>query len=299
MFISTVNNKDQLPALGKDRHTIICFTASRQQLSHSTDVGGTAYIQGAGDDSENWGSGLTPELFWRFREELLACPEEYLEALIWDVVGRSAVSTGLVPAGQGYIRPVSNIAIASLPIDEGILSTYDGAVLLGKSLPENLIRFAKEHTMTLCSTIDTSLQENLPFAILPLESHYPRAPHLLSFPAFPGKPGSRLLSRLLPYIVNFITHLSSTSINKDPPQLLFACDTGADFSVAAALVVLCLFYDDERRWVGKPAKDGGMVDKVLVKRRLLWIMEENERMMPSRASMTRVHGFLMGKPEEG
>ena len=69
--------------------------------------------------------------------------------------------------------------------------------------------------------------------------------------------------------------------------------------MAVTLVVLCLFYDDERRWIGKPLKDGGMVDKMLVKRRLMWVMEEDERLMPSRASMTRVHGFLMGKPEKG
>jgi hypothetical protein len=29
------------------------------------------YIQGAGDDDENWCQGLTSELFWRHREEIL------------------------------------------------------------------------------------------------------------------------------------------------------------------------------------------------------------------------------------
>ena len=45
--------------------------------------------------------------------------------------------------------------------------------------------------------------------------------------------------------------------------------------------------------MGGKAMNEGKVDKTMVKRRLLWITEEEDRAIPSRATMTRVHGYLI------
>src|SRR6266487_750297 len=46
----------------EDFHPIICCTVSRRVSGGEISEGG--YIQGAGDDTENWAHGLTPSIFW-------------------------------------------------------------------------------------------------------------------------------------------------------------------------------------------------------------------------------------------
>lgn len=58
-----------------------------------------------------------------------------------------------------------------------------------------------------------------------------------------GKLGSRALRMELPRIPLFI---SSLTFRNQTPKILFACSTGRDLAVGAALVVLCLFFDNDR-----------------------------------------------------
>lgn len=55
---------------------LLCVSASRL-VAEGGDVAsahaGWAYVQGAGDDAETWSCGLTPALFWRHADALLAC----------------------------------------------------------------------------------------------------------------------------------------------------------------------------------------------------------------------------------
>jgi len=50
------------PELSTEYNTIVCCTASRQ--AEGDERSASSYIQGAGDDSENWALGLTPQCFW-------------------------------------------------------------------------------------------------------------------------------------------------------------------------------------------------------------------------------------------
>ena len=66
------------------------------------------YIQGAGDDEENWSRGLTPGLFWANYEELLVLQDEAgLRARIDELVasgGGAAVNPTAAEAGAGVER---------------------------------------------------------------------------------------------------------------------------------------------------------------------------------------------------
>ncbi len=48
------------------------------------------YVQGAGDDHENWARGLTPDVFWKHRAELLACEKDELEGFVDKIVADEA-----------------------------------------------------------------------------------------------------------------------------------------------------------------------------------------------------------------
>jgi tRNA A64-2'-O-ribosylphosphate transferase len=60
----------------EDYHPVICCTVSRRVAGGELSEGG--YIQGAGDDTENWAHGLSPPVFWANREVLLSTPEAEL-----------------------------------------------------------------------------------------------------------------------------------------------------------------------------------------------------------------------------
>jgi len=62
---------------------IICISVSREQLDDDR-----FYIQGAADDEENWSLGLTPDLFWIFKDFLLESESE-TESRVLEIVKRS------------------------------------------------------------------------------------------------------------------------------------------------------------------------------------------------------------------
>ncbi|KAK5630956.1 hypothetical protein RRF57_006671 [Xylaria bambusicola] len=67
-----------------DFHPVICCTSSRRVPGGEMSEGG--YIQGAGDDTENWALGLTAPLFWNNASTLLATLESDLPDLVRSLV---------------------------------------------------------------------------------------------------------------------------------------------------------------------------------------------------------------------
>jgi len=67
------------PAFDDDTqfYPIICLSASKVvQDGLDRREAGYTYVQGAGDDHESWSLGLTPSLFWRFKDEILNLPQD-------------------------------------------------------------------------------------------------------------------------------------------------------------------------------------------------------------------------------
>ncbi len=204
---SSMSTHDIIPST--NYHPIICCTASRRVLGAEMTEDG--YIQGAGDDSEGWSNGLTPTLFWRHSEQLLAAVEDDIPDLI----------EGLIATDQNHNATESNaVKIGSTRLYIGTLPSaeqaeqYDGIITCSNTLPSDPNQETKDN----------------------------RGMRTLDLPCGDGKLGSRALRSQLPRIPPFIASLPTSS---SPPKILFACPTGRDLSVGVALAVLCLFFDDD------------------------------------------------------
>lgn len=206
---STTSTHESNPST--NYHNIICCTASRRVFGAEMTEDG--YIQGAGDDSEGWSNGLTPSLFWKHREILLAANQEEILDLIQDLITTDqysgAADSDPVKIGPTrlYIGTSSNARQAE---------QYDGIIVCGGNVPINPDHDIKDATKKV----------------------------ILHLPCGDGKLGSRALRSQFPRIPPFITSLSAYDLS---PKILFMCPTGKDLSVGVLLVVLCLFFDDNCR----------------------------------------------------
>ena len=82
--------KETLEALREEWNVVVCCTASARRVEGA---GEGWYVQGAGDDTENWARGLTATGFWRNRGVLMDAVkdgggEEAVERVVGEVVGR-------------------------------------------------------------------------------------------------------------------------------------------------------------------------------------------------------------------
>lgn len=80
-------------------------------------------------------------------------------------------------------------------------------------------------------------------------------------------------------------------------KVLVVCSSGNEVAPAVALVVLCLYYDDEGRFRRlSTAEERAGVDKAYIRRRLAWISASRAEANPARAALNAVNSFLMERP---
>jgi tRNA A64-2'-O-ribosylphosphate transferase len=195
---------------------LVCCTASRQESEGL----GDGYIQGAGDDSEGWAQGLTPEIFWRNRTFLLSAAlkdNEDVPTLLRKLELDRAVSdsssnvVAVYPPNAGlpiYLCALDDLSDSSVEDLDGIITCDERAT---SSSPEQSKEASnlRRRLWLQCTT---------------------------------GKHGSRSLRNELPRLEAFIKELATYG---KQPRLLFACKTGKDLSVGMALTALCLYFDDD------------------------------------------------------
>ncbi|EDN91120.1 hypothetical protein SS1G_00523 [Sclerotinia sclerotiorum 1980 UF-70] len=201
----------------EDFHPVICCTVSRRVAGGEVSEGG--YIQGAGDDTENWAHGLTPNIFWTNQQQLLETSEEDLPELIETLINHSSSS------------------------------------LLGSN---NKLRLVKPTSCLSISTIDTvsSLENNTSTCIivlLPKITHkdtWYTSPSRMDIGLGSKKVGSKNLRAALKDITSFIIpnlkKLENSQESSTPhQQIIIACESGQDLSIGVALALLCLYFNDD------------------------------------------------------
>jgi tRNA A64-2'-O-ribosylphosphate transferase len=244
----------------EDFHPVVLCTVSRRV--EGGEVSGGEYIQGAGDDTENWAHGLTPAVFWSNQQILLSTPEYDLPDLIETLLQRSAETRTGNSDSVRCVRPTSCLFISILP------AAQESKVDEGTRVIALLPKVTDESTW---KTSKTRLDVGL-------------GPH---------KVGSRNLRLALPTIVEFA---SSVLYQDGKPQtkrhLIIACETGKDLSIAVALALLCLFFDDEGGLLSE-RRAKSSIDKVFIRHRLGWISTSMPDANPNRASLQSVNSFLM------
>jgi tRNA A64-2'-O-ribosylphosphate transferase len=92
------------------KNLIVCCSASRRVRGAEGDGGD--YIQGAADDSESWAKGLTAEVFWKYKDELMDAGEEELPDLIDKLVGEEKDGSSRTQDAV-LIKPTTNLFLGA------------------------------------------------------------------------------------------------------------------------------------------------------------------------------------------
>ena len=285
---------------------VICCTSSRR-ITDGEMSGHSGYVQGAGDDTENWALGLTPRLFWDNAEQLLSAPEADLPELI-----RSLVASASSNTTNQQSHPMKTTTITTTT------TTINGTDPVADALPSSV----------------TQLTPFLHVSPLPLPQHLPGrdpggAPQtwctitILSAPAPPEtwpqspthmevglgarhKAASRALRTALPRICEFAYRSLLLGPQPQPqpqapyhPRVLVADESGGrDLAAGVALALLCWCFDDDdgRRVRGaEPSSraERPVFTKDVVRARLGRIMTAMPDANPNRATLQSVNSFLM------
>ncbi|QSZ35585.1 hypothetical protein DSL72_008455 [Monilinia vaccinii-corymbosi] len=247
----------------EDFHPVICCTVSRRVSGGEVSEGG--YIQGAGDDTENWAHGLTPKIFWANQEILLETGEDDLPELIDMLISQSSSSLGSND-NLRLVKPTSCLSISTMDAVPSIgnsVGTYT-IVILPKVTP-------KDTWQTSPSRIDVGLGSK--------------------------KVGSKNLRAALEDISEFLTkklnELTLKGASSEQVQIIVACESGQDLSVGVALALLCLHFDDHGALKLATGEDHPSINKDFIRQRLTWISTSMPDANPSRATLQSVNSFLM------
>lgn len=269
------DNEDNQNAIFEDFRPVICCTASRRVIGSEVDEGG--YIQGAGDDTENWALGLTPDVFWANATELLLSPEAELPDLIVRLVEEAKVKR---QAGEGNQTALLRKQLTPYISVRPLSTSHD------LSTPP-----VKQEDECLILLTDASPT--------PKESWIQSATHI-RVDLGKHKTASRNLRLALPEICSFAAQFlqkyhsasdSSANRNSQLPQIVIACDSGKDLSVGVALALSCYLFDEQGNF--RVPDENASFTKTLVKIRLGTIMTVYPEANPSRTTLQSVNSFLM------
>ncbi|OTB07862.1 hypothetical protein M426DRAFT_53022 [Hypoxylon sp. CI-4A] len=239
----------------EDFHPVICCTSSRRVLGGEMSEGG--YIQGAGDDTENWALGLTPPVFWRHADTLLSTPEPDLPDLVRSLVAE-------------------NVATIDTPGPKQVA-------------PCLFVRPLSQTTPPSPSTCTISIHSKTTDP-----SSWVKSPLLMEVGLGKAKLASRNLRLALPNISDFVQRYLERKPETDSErkQIWIACETGKDISIGVALALLCQHFDAQGNYgSGLPPPNHNKSD---IRVKLSRIMTNFPEANPSRATLQSVNSFLMG-----
>ncbi|KAH8733730.1 tRNA A64-2'-O-ribosylphosphate transferase [Ilyonectria robusta] len=237
-----------------DYRPVICCTASRRVVGSEMDEAG--YVQGAGDDTENWACGLTPTVFWEHLEDLLTASEADLPDLIARLVSEKEPGK----KDEGPRKELTrHISVCPLPLA------------------------ADPGTPTECRialTPDTTSKES-----------WIKSPTYMQIGLGKSKLASRNMRSALPEICAFAAKFLARTPEDSQRRIVIACESGKDLSVGTALAISCYLFDEKGNF-RQPETDTSFT-KTLVKSRLGSIMTAYPEANPSRSTLQSVNSFLM------
>ncbi|KAJ7198566.1 initiator tRNA phosphoribosyl transferase, partial [Mycena pura] len=247
---------------------VICVSASGQVPEDTARrAQGFAYVQGAGDDHELWGMGLTPELFWRHRVDLLAAVRADLPILVARLVAEEA---------HTHLCPASGTAAAAIARGPTPVTRVYGRVLVCAAA--DLVTWAPLTAHVVVVAAGTA-------------AHLLAAPlgtPILRIDAWAGKKGQmQLLHDILPRATAFV----AVQLGLGHPVCV-TCDTGTDLSVGIALAMLQMFFDESGSLIVDSAQRD-IANKQSIRTRLEWIIASRPEANPSRSTLKRVNEFLL------
>ncbi|KAH7096569.1 initiator tRNA phosphoribosyl transferase [Auriculariales sp. MPI-PUGE-AT-0066] len=261
---------------------VICVSASKM-VPDGIDrrAAGYVYVQGSGDDHELWSQGLTPQLFWRHRTDLLAATRDELPDLAAKIV-----------ASEGNSQ--RTVDLTTVPQTDGLL----GIAMTDKSV----WTLEGSEAVILLQQQQKSDDDAAP-APAPIPGHNNTSLRLLVLHIIAGKRGQHhFMHTVLPQACAFAKEHFTRSARMpdddvDRPRLVVAAncagagDNGEDAAVGVALAILQQNFDEygSVRLAASP----GRADKETIRKRLQWILESRPGANPSRTTLKRVNEFLL------
>lgn len=272
-----VTPENQIPAWGEGAadifpgyHAVVLVTSSRRVSG--TEVGEGGYVQGSGDDTENWAHGLTPPVFWANKDLMLKTPEGELPEAIERMVDVAEKAKLVNAGGEGRefdaIPPTRSLRV--LPIAE---------------LPQQ----QKDEDIYVVLHPVATKEETW----IPAQGGGPK-PRILTCGIGTGKLGSRALRTAKPVMVEFIKeHIAKAKGEGREITVTISCPDGKDLSVGCALALLCLLYNEQGEMLPPDETNLKSIDKLFIRKRLAWITNWKPEANPSRSTLQSVNAFLM------
>ncbi|GKT49176.1 uncharacterized protein ColSpa_09357 [Colletotrichum spaethianum] len=242
-------------AVFDDHHPVVCCTSSRRVAGAEMSEAG--YIQGAGDDTENWALGLTADVFWENAAALLSAPDADLPDL---VAGLVADKKQNAPRGVPPKQVAPRILVCPLPLDDD-----DATAGCRVALTQD---------------------------VTPRES-WVKSPSRMEVGLGKHKVASRNLRQALPDICAFVSGYFDAHRDAHGPEgsVVFACETGKDLSIGAALAVYCWCFDRDGTY--RVADSTTFFNKDMIRVKLGTIMTAFPEANANRATLQSVNSFLM------
>jgi tRNA A64-2'-O-ribosylphosphate transferase len=217
---------------------VVCVSASKQVTSGTERrTVGFSYIQGSGDDHELWSmvrtsptyschssiitlQGLTPNLFWRNREDLLAANRSQLPELISSLLVEGPSDGGIPPSSVAKVGGRLLVcAISDLGESRTSKSLYHGRGADGANIAYVFLTSDNDSSTEVFPDISPALRMQVP----------------------DGKKGQmHFLQAVLPRSMVYI----QAQLSEDK-RLCIACKSGQDMSVGVVLAALQKFFDDD------------------------------------------------------
>ncbi|KAL4249908.1 tRNA A64-2'-O-ribosylphosphate transferase [Abortiporus biennis] len=265
---------------GEDRKfaPVVCVSASKQiHEGLERRMNGFSYVQGSGDDHELWGEGLTPDIFWDHKDQLLSADRSKLSGLVEELVNSNTRKIH-----QDWI----NLPTAISKVGGRLL--ISSVTDIPESLPAHLPHSERKLSYVLISDkfLSTDSDEE--------EENVKRTKRkdILKLKIAEGKKGQTdFLHTVLPQSIPFIqTQLEGGS------EVCICCHNGKDASVGVGLAALQKFFDDDGRYIADKAQQEKQVsdaDKKSISTRLQWIISSRPQANPARVTLKRVNEFLL------
>lgn len=187
----------------EDYTPVICCTSSRRVVGSEMDEGG--YIQGAGDDTENWAHGLVPVVFWSNVEALLSAAEADLPDTISKLVDEHEANC---PSSTTFVSLTPHLSVGTLSQASAADSSACYILLTTQTSP-------KDTWVKSATRMEVGVGKH--------------------------KTASRNIRLALGDICNF----AANYLRRNPSgQCIVCCESGKDLSIATSLAISCFVFDD-------------------------------------------------------
>ncbi|KAG8815167.1 hypothetical protein FRC17_000837, partial [Serendipita sp. 399] len=280
-------------------YPVICLSASKISTSNTEQTLDKAssynYVQGSGDDHESWSKGMTPDLFWKYRDQLIACDRDDLEEFIQRIEVPAVSSDQIPPVSDLSSPPPRMESEITVPIDAVngwiAFAASNPSISSPKQLCSAVILIrpcnAASQSRTGVETIDEANGTKLIITSMGAKKGQMDLLHIIL-------PAADKFARMWCARTAQVNSRDSSivSLGSERQTLLVVDETReCDEAIGVIMLILGLLFDDDgRRLVyGKTNK----VTKGSLRKRLEWIQQSIPRANPSRTTMKRVNEYAI------